>query len=64
MKSENTVSMNKNTMGDLLKETKETLATGLNTELLNGNVRTFSVADMWNIRKKQSSSHILNKWLN
>jgi hypothetical protein len=57
-------SVNNETMEVLLQETKETLAKDLNTELLSGNVRTFCAADMWNIRKNQQSSRLINKWLN
>jgi hypothetical protein len=67
MKSDNqttAITSKENNMEVLLQETKEVLATNLNTDLLNGKVRSFSVADMWKIQKNQQSSRLLNKWLN
>jgi hypothetical protein len=40
--------INKDEMNELLKETKETLATGI---LKNTNAETFAVVDMWKVRK-------------
>ena len=45
--------INKDEMNELLKETKETLATQL---LENKNTETFAVVNMWKVRKTAKSA--------
>ncbi|MEO5893920.1 MAG: hypothetical protein ABIQ31_26925 [Ferruginibacter sp.] len=46
---------------ELLKETKETLATNVKQEDLN---RIFGAVDMWNRQKRQRTSLHMRRWLN
>ena len=64
MKSDKTGmgSLNKNEdLKELLKETKETVAT--DTKQQDGN-RTFGAVDMWNRQKRQRTSLQMRRWLN
>lgn len=45
--------VNKNDLKELLKETKETLATDVKVD---GNQRTFSVVDLWNVQRRLRTS--------
>lgn len=55
-------SLNKNEdLKELLKETKETVATDTKHE--DGN-RTFGAVDMWNRQKRQRTSLQMRRWLN
>jgi hypothetical protein len=53
------VQMDADELKTLLTETKETVATGF--ELNRVSNRSFSVADMWNIRRKAKSSSAMLK---
>ena len=46
---------------ELLKETKETVATDVKQEDLN---RSFGSVDMWNRQKRQRTSLQMRRWLN
>ena len=46
---------------ELLKETKETVATDVKQEDLN---RSFGSIDMWNRQKRQRTSLQMRRWLN
>ena len=46
---------------ELLKETKETVATDVKQDGLN---RTFGAIDMWNRQKRQRTSREMRRWLN
>jgi len=63
MKSENLglSTLNKQNLEELLKETKETVATDLKPEDLN---RSFGAVDMWNRQKRQRTSLQMRRWLN
>ncbi len=66
MKSEKKVSSNvqKNELGSLVSDSHEKLAINFIEDSLNGNARTFSVADMWSLHKKQRSALEMRRWLN
>ena len=49
------------TLEELLKETKETVATGLKLE--EGN-RIFGSVDLWNRQRRQRTSLQMRRWLN
>ncbi len=46
---------------ELLKETKETVATDAKQDSLG---RTFGAVDMWNRQKRQRTSLKMRRWLN
>lgn len=66
MKSEKKVisGVKKNDLNSLLSEKNDTLATNFIEESLNGQARTFSVTDMWNLNKRQRSALEMRRWLN
>lgn len=66
MKSEKKVISNvkQHELGSLISENHEKLATSFIEDSLNGNARTFSVTDMWNLHKKQRSALEMRRWLN
>jgi hypothetical protein len=45
--------ISKNDLKELLKETKETVATDVKVD---GNQRSFGVVDLWNVQKRQRTS--------
>ena len=51
----------KEQLKELLKETKETVATDAKQEDLN---RSFGAVDMWNRQKRQRTSLQMRRWLN
>jgi hypothetical protein len=53
--------VNKNDLKDLLKETKETLATDVK---IDGNQRSFGVVDLWNVQKRQRTSISMRRSFN
>ncbi len=53
-------SISKEELKELLKETKETIAS-VNKETVN---RSFSVIDFWNVQRKQRTSSDMRRWLN
>jgi hypothetical protein len=53
--------VNKNDLQELLKETKETLATDVK---INGNQRSFGAVDLWNVQKRQRTSISMRRNLN
>jgi len=54
--------INKEELKELLKETKETLATDAKTD---GNNRSFGVVDLWNVQKRQRpTSSMMRRWSN
>ena len=53
--------LNKQNLEELLKETRETVATHLKQEDLN---RSFGSVDMWNRQKRQRTSIQMRRWLN
>jgi hypothetical protein len=48
----------------LVEANHETLATNFIEDCLNGQARTFSVTDMWNLQKKHRSALEMRRWLN
>ncbi|MBL0144437.1 MAG: hypothetical protein IPP48_00345 [Chitinophagaceae bacterium] len=54
-------SVNKNDLKELLKETKETLATDVKVD---GNQRVFGAVDLWNAQKRQRTSISMRRWMN
>lgn len=46
---------------ELLKETRETIATEFKQDDLN---RSFGIVDMWNRQKRQRTSLQMRRWLN
>ena len=62
MKSEKTgIETHGQKLEELLKETKETVATDVKQEDLN---RSFGSIDMWNRQKRQRTSLQMRRWLN
>lgn len=56
------VPINKKDLKGLLKETKETLAVDAKN---NGNNRSFSVVDLWNVQKRQrTTASMMRRWSN
>ncbi len=53
--------INQEDLKELLKETKETVATHVRQE---DEDRTFGAIDMWNRQKKQRTSLQMRRWLN
>lgn len=54
--------INKKDLKELLKETKETLAVDAKTD---GNNRSFSVVDLWNVQKRQrTTASMMRRWSN
>jgi hypothetical protein len=53
--------VNKNDLKDLLKETKETLATDVKVD---GNQRSFGAVDLWNVQKRQRTSISMRRSFN
>ena len=51
--------LKKEELKELLKETEETLATGIRQE-----DRSFGTVDMWNRQKRQRTSLQMRRWLN
>ena len=52
--------LSKKDLKELMTETKETLAVGLN---ISNNKRTFSYLDLWNLQKKQKSASAMRRRL-
>jgi len=52
--------INKNEMKELLKETKETIATGIIKKI--GSNQTFALVDLWRVQKKQKTLGSSTKW--
>ncbi len=52
--------LSKKDLKELMTETKETLAVGLN---ISNNKRTFSHLDLWNLQKKQKSASAMRRRL-
>ncbi|MFZ1529154.1 MAG: hypothetical protein WAT19_10405 [Ferruginibacter sp.] len=57
--TEGMMPMSKEELNDLLKETKETIA----TEMMNP-APEFKVVDMWKVRKASKPAMVLRRWLN
>ena len=55
--------VNKETLKELLKETKETLAVDVKAE---GNTPSFTAVDLWNVQKRQKTAATMSRrlWLN
>lgn len=53
--------INQEDLKELLKETKETVATHVRQE---DSDRTFGAIDMWNLHKKHRTSINMRRWLN
>jgi hypothetical protein len=54
--------INKEELKELMKETKETLATDVKT---GGNNRSFGVVDLWNVQKRQRpTASMMRRWSN
>ena len=54
--------ISKKDLKGLLKETKETLAVDAKN---NGNNRSFSVVDLWNVQKRQrTTASMMRRWSN
>ena len=53
--------INQEDLKELLKETKETVATHVGQE---DSDRTFGAIDMWNLQKRQRTSLKMRRWLN
>ncbi|MEP7165395.1 MAG: hypothetical protein ABI741_11915 [Ferruginibacter sp.] len=49
-----------NELKELLKETKETLATGISKN--NASAATFTLLDLWRVQKKQKTLGSSTKW--
>lgn len=66
MKSDKKVisDLKKDELNPLTAESHEKLATNFIEESLNGQARTFSVTDLWNLNKKQRSALEMRRWMN
>ncbi len=53
--------ISKKDLAELLKETKETVATDVKVD---GNQRSFGVVDLWNAQKRQRTSISMRRSLN
>jgi hypothetical protein len=53
--------ISKKDLAELLKETKETVATDVKVD---GNQRSFGVVDLWNVQKRQRTSISMRRSLN
>ncbi len=55
--------VNKETLKELLKETKETLAVDVKAE---ENAPSFTAVDLWNVQKRQKTAATMSRrlWLN
>ncbi|HEU4610337.1 MAG TPA: hypothetical protein VFS31_19590 [Chitinophagaceae bacterium] len=53
-----------NELKELLKETRETIATGAQKEIISAKTKQFSAADMWNLHRKQRFTADMRRRLN
>ena len=54
--------ISKKDLKELFKETKETLAVDVKTDV---NTRSFGVVDLWNVQKKQrTTASMMRRWYN
>jgi len=54
--------ISKKDLKELFKETKETLAVDVKTDV---NTRSFGVVDLWNVQKKQrTTASMMRRWSN
>ena len=64
MKTETESLVNNQSFENLLKETPETLATKIASEILEGKIKNFTIIDLWGIEKNKRSTRNVRRWLN